>query len=45
MVLNAFVRIVDQRNNNEMCRYNFTENYSGFLAMIFSEIYRHTRAC
>lgn len=41
MIQNAFVRIVDQRNNNEMCKYNLTENYSGCLAMIFGEIYRH----
>ncbi len=41
MIQNAFVRIVDQRNNQELCKYNLTENYSGQLAMIFGEIYRH----
>jgi len=41
MIENAFIRLVDGRNNNEMCKYNLTENYSGMLAMIFGEVYRH----
>lgn len=41
MIRNAFIRLVDMRNNNEMCRYNLTENYSGMTAMIFGEVYRH----
>ena len=41
MIENAFIRLVDARNNNEMCKYNLTENYSGMLAMIFGEVYRH----
>lgn len=41
MIQNAFCRLVDGRNNNEMCKYNLTENYSGMTAMIFGEVYRH----
>ncbi len=41
MIQNAFIRLVDARNNNEMCKYNLTENYSGMTAMIFGEVYRH----
>lgn len=41
MIQNAFIRLVDARNNNEMMKYNLTENYSGMTAMIFGEIYRH----
>ena len=41
MIENAFIRLVDARNNKEMCKYNLTENYSGTTAMIFGEIYRH----
>ncbi len=41
MIKNAFIRIIDNRNNNEMCRYNLTDDYSGCTAMIFGEIYRH----
>lgn len=40
MIQNAFIRLVDQRNNKEMCKYDLTENYSGMTAMIFGEIYR-----
>ena len=41
MIQNAFIRLVDTRNNNEMCKYNLTEDYSGMTAMIFGEIYKH----
>ncbi len=41
MIQNAFIRLVDTRNNNEMCKYNLTEDYSGMTAMIFGEVYRH----
>ena len=41
MIENAFIRLVDARNNNELCKYNLTENYSGMTAMIFGEVYRH----
>ena len=41
MIQNAFIRLVDARNNNEMCKYNLTENYSGMTSMIFGEVYRH----
>lgn len=41
MIRNAFIRLVDARNNNEMCKYNLSEDYSGMTAMIFGEVYRH----
>jgi stress response protein SCP2 len=41
MIKNAFIRLVDARDNNEMCIYNLTENYSGMTAMIFGEVYRY----
>ena len=41
MIQNAFIRLVDARNNNEMCRYNLSENYDNMTAMIFGEIYRY----
>ena len=41
MIQNAFIGLVDARNNNEMCIYNLTENYSGQTAMLFGEVYRH----
>lgn len=41
LIQNAFIRLVDARNNSEMCKYNLSENYSGMTAMIFGEVYRH----
>ncbi len=41
MIKNAFIRIVDARNNTELCKYDLSEDYSNMTAMIFGEIYRH----
>ena len=41
LIQNAFIRLVDGRNNTEMCKYSLTDNYSGMTAMIFGEVYRH----
>lgn len=41
MIRNAFIRLVDARNNNELCRYSLTDDYSGKTAMVFGEVYRH----
>ena len=41
MIQNAFIRLVDGRNNQEMCRYNLTEDYANMTAMVFGEIYRY----
>jgi len=40
MIQNAFIRIVDNDNNSELCRFNLSENYDNMTAMIFGEIYR-----
>lgn len=39
MIQNAFIRIVDDETHKELCRYNLSENYDGFTAMVFGEIY------
>ncbi len=41
MIENAFIRLVDGRDNKEMCQYSLTEDYSEMTAMIFGEVYRH----
>ena len=41
MIENAFIRIMDARNNTELCKYNLSENYDNMTAMIFGEIYRN----
>ena len=41
MIRNAFIRIVDARNNTEFLKYNLTDDYSGMTALVFGEVYRH----
>ncbi len=40
-VSSAFVRIVDDANNEEMARFDLSEDASTNTAMIFGELYRH----
>ncbi len=40
-VANAFARVVNDQTNNEVVRYDLTEDYSTEDAMIFAELYRH----
>ncbi|MFT6914114.1 MAG: tellurium resistance protein TerD [Motiliproteus sp.] len=41
-VANAFIRVVNDETNEEVCRYDLTEDYSVETAMIFGELYRHS---
>jgi stress response protein SCP2 len=41
MIKNAFIRVVNMSNNQEMMKYNLTDNYSGRTALITGEIYRY----
>lgn len=41
-VANAFIRVVNDENNEEVARYDLSEDYSIETAMIFGEIYRHS---
>lgn len=41
-VSNAFVRIVNRDNNQEVVRFDLSEDYSTETAMVFGEIYRHS---
>lgn len=38
---NAFVRIVNGKNNEELTKYDLGEEFSNELSMIFGEIYRY----
>lgn len=40
-VRNAFIRTVNAANNNEMARYDLTEDASTETAMVFGELYRN----
>jgi tellurium resistance protein TerD len=39
-VTNAFIRVVNQADNNELARYDLSEDASSETAMIFGEVYR-----
>ena len=40
-VRNAFIRVVNQADNNEITRYDLSEDASTETAMIFGEVYRN----
>jgi len=41
MVSRAFIRVVDDFSNQEICRYDLTEEASMLNSMIFGEVYRY----
>lgn len=41
MIQNAFIRIMDEKSKQELCRYNLSDDYTGMTAMIFGEVYRY----
>ena len=40
MIKNAFIRLVNTANNQEICRYNLSENYDNMTGLVVGEIYR-----
>jgi tellurium resistance protein TerD len=40
-VINAFIRVIDRSNGDELARYDLTEDASTETAMVFGELYRH----
>ncbi|MEU9347711.1 TerD family protein [Streptomyces sp. NPDC048278] len=40
-VRNAFIRVVNQANGQEIARYDLSEDASSETAMVFGELYRH----
>jgi tellurium resistance protein TerD len=42
MIKSAFIRIVNPANNQELIRFNLTDNYSGKTALVVGELYRHS---
>lgn len=41
LIENAFIRVCDGESNQELCKYNLSENYDNMTAMIFGEVYRY----
>lgn len=39
-IKNAFIRLVDNSNGQELCIYNLSDNYDGMTSMVFGELYR-----
>ena len=41
MIKNAFIRLVNTQNHQEICRFNLSENYDGMTGMVVGELYRY----
>ncbi|MDR3542199.1 MAG: TerD family protein [Desulfosporosinus sp.] len=41
-IANAFIRVVNPVNGQELCRFNLSESYAGKTSLIVAEVYRHT---
>ena len=41
MIKNAYIRIIDPDNREELCRFNLSEDYTDMLSMIAGEVYRY----
>ncbi|AGL00490.1 TerD family protein [Desulfoscipio gibsoniae] len=41
MIRNAFIRVVNTSNNQELCKYNLSEGYENKTTLITGEVYRH----
>jgi tellurium resistance protein TerD len=41
LIQNAFIRVVNAGNNQELIRFNLTDNYAGKTTLIVGEIYRY----
>jgi len=41
MIQNAFIRIADNNTNNNIAKFNLTEDYNGKTALVVGELYRY----
>ncbi|MFF0828082.1 TerD family protein [Brevibacillus porteri] len=41
MIGNAYIRVVNASNNQNLCKFNLTDNYSGKSSLIVGELYRY----
>ncbi|AIQ62094.1 Stress response protein SCP2 [compost metagenome] len=41
MIRSAYIRVANASGGAELVKYNLTDNYSGFTALICGELYRH----
>lgn len=40
-VSNAYIRVINKSSNQELCRFDLTEDHSASISMIVAEAYRH----
>lgn len=40
MIKSAYIRVINAVGNNELIRFNLSDNYTGFTALICGELYR-----
>lgn len=40
MIKSAYIRVINAAGNNELIRFNLSDNYTGFTALICGELYR-----
>lgn len=43
MIQNAYIRVVNAATNEELLRYNLTDDYANQMTLITGEIYRHDK--
>ena len=41
LIQNAFIRVVNKSNNQELIKFNLSDDYAGLTTLITGEIYRH----
>ncbi|MCI8306746.1 MAG: TerD family protein [Lachnospiraceae bacterium] len=41
LIQNAFIRLVNTQNQQEICRFNLSENYDGMTGLVVGELYRY----
>ncbi|NOU99642.1 TerD family protein [Paenibacillus planticolens] len=42
LIQSAYIRIVNDSNNQELVKFNLTDNYAGRTSLIVGEMYRHS---
>jgi tellurium resistance protein TerD len=41
MIKSAYIRVMNAAGNSELIKFNLSDNYTGFTALICGELYRH----
>lgn len=41
MIQNAYIRLVNEQNGQEICKYNLSDDYVDMTSLIMGELYRH----